>query len=60
MKGLKINTRIYVINNYGKFLRKIKHLQNGCFEYNCGYARIDQIETNPDSKSKVKFIVNLK
>lgn len=55
--NLKLGEFIYVINDYGKFLRKIKWLNTYHFEWNCGWANIDQLELNTDTKSKVKFIL---
>ena len=48
---------IYVINQYGKFLKKINWLNTYYFEWNGGWANIDELELNADKKSKVKFIL---
>lgn len=47
---MEINDYIYVVNEYGKFLRKI--------EWNSGWATIDELIPNEDKESKVKFILN--
>jgi hypothetical protein len=39
------------VNEYGKFLRKIV--------WNSGWANESQLSSNPDKKSKIKFILNL-
>ena len=54
---LHLGEFIYVINQYGKFLRKINWLNTYYFEWNSGWANIDELELNTDKKSKVKFIL---
>lgn len=54
---LKLGEFIYVINEYGKFLRKIEWIGPYQIEWCYGWANIDQLELNTDKKSKVKFIL---
>ncbi len=56
MELLNINDYIYVVNSYGKFLRKVIWKGEHYFEWNSGYASVDEIKPNEDKKSKVKFI----
>lgn len=55
---MELNDYIYVVNEYGKFLRKIVWKGKNKFEWNSGWAKIDQLVPNEDKKSKVKFILN--
>ena len=54
---MELNDYIYVVNSYGKFLRKITWKGKNKFEWNSGWAKIDQLVPNEDKKSKVKFIL---
>lgn len=55
---MEINSYIYVVNEYGKFLRKIVWKGKYKFEWNSGWATIDELIPNEDKESKVKFILN--
>ena len=55
---MELNDYIYVVNSYGKFLRKIVWKGKNNFEWKSGWAKIDQLVPNEDKKSKVKFILN--
>jgi hypothetical protein len=55
---MKIGDKIYKIDYAGKFLRTIIYVGENKIEWKWGYAMKNQIETNPDKKSKVKYIVN--
>jgi hypothetical protein len=55
---MEINDYIYVVNEYGKFLRKIVWKGKHKFEWNSGWATIDELIPNEDKESKVKFILN--
>lgn len=55
---MKLNDYIYVVNEYGKFLRKIVWKGKNKFEWNSGWATIDELTPNEDKESKVKFILN--
>lgn len=55
---MEINDYIYVVNEYGKFLRKIVWKGKNKFEWNSGWANVSQLSSNPDKKSKIKFILN--
>lgn len=56
---MQVNDRLYIINKYGKFLRKITYIKNDKFEFKHGWGHIDEITLNPGSKSKVKYIFKL-
>jgi hypothetical protein len=53
---LKKGSFIYVINEYGKFLKKITYITPYVFEWSFGWGNIQQLERNKDTKSKVKLI----
>jgi hypothetical protein len=55
---MEINDYIYVVNEYGKFLRKVTWKNEYYFEWKYGWATIEQLIPNEDKKSKVKFILN--
>lgn len=55
---MEINDYIYVVNEYGKFLRKVIWKNEYFFEWNSGWASVDELIPNEDKKSKVKFILN--
>jgi len=55
---MKVNDYIYIVNEYGKFLRKIVWKGKYKFEWNSGWATIDELIPNEDKESKVKFILN--
>ena len=54
---LKVGTYFYYINQYGKFLRKVTFKNEYFFEWNSGFAEINELIINKDKKSKVKFIL---
>ena len=54
---MELNDYIYIVNSYGKFLRKIVWKGKNKFEWNSGWAKINQLVPNEDKKSKVKFIL---
>jgi hypothetical protein len=56
MDNLKINDYIYIVNEYGKFLRKIIWKNEYYIEWNGGYAEISQLKEN--NNSKVKYILS--
>lgn len=55
---IKVGTRFYLIDEYGKFLRTIKWKNEYFFEWNNGWHMVSKLEPNPDIKSKVKLILN--
>lgn len=59
MNTLEINLGdyFYYVNDYGKFIRKVKFKKEKYFEWKSGYAKINQLTINQDKKSKVKFIL---
>ena len=58
MEELKIGDYIYIINEYGKkHLRKVTWINQYFFEWNSGWESIDELKSNPDNKSKVKYIL---
>lgn len=52
---IKVGDRIYVVNQFGKFLRTIGWVGEHKVEWKWGWADIDSINYN--TNSKVKFIV---
>jgi len=58
MEDINLNDYIYIVNEYGKFLRKVIWKGEHYFEWNSGYAYIDELKPNENKKSKVKFILN--
>jgi len=56
---MELNDYIYIVNEYGKFLRKIVWKGKYKFEWNSGWANVNQLSSNPNKKSKIKFILNL-
>lgn len=57
IQDIKVGDKIYVITERGKFLRTIGWVGNTKVEWKWGWANIQQLELNPDKKSRVKFIV---
>jgi hypothetical protein len=55
---MELNDYIYVVNEYGKFLRKVTWKGQYNFEWKSGWAPINKLSSNPDKKSKIKFILN--
>lgn len=55
---MKVGEKIYVIDWVGKFLRTITYVGQNKIEWKFGYAMKNQIQINPDKKSKVKYIIN--
>ena len=56
---LEFGECIYVLNEYGKFLKKINWVSDYNFEWRGGWANIDQLKINPNKKSNVRFILDL-
>lgn len=54
---MKKGDYFYYINEYGKFLRKVSWSNDYYFEWNGGWATIEELIPNDDIKSKVKFIL---
>ena len=50
--------KFYLINKNGKFLKTITYWKGNVFEWNCGWANIEQLTENTDTKSRVKLILN--
>jgi hypothetical protein len=49
---------IYVVNSYGKFLRRLSWVGESNVEWKFGWCRLDQLVKNPDESSKVRLIIN--
>ena len=60
MINIKVGDRLYVINEYGKFLRTIGWIGATKVEWKWGWTNIEQIQLNPDKNSRVKFQVSAK
>lgn len=56
MKGKKI----YILTDHGKFLRRITYCEKGVFEFNGGWAKVEQLQKNKDLTSKVRLILDLR
>ena len=53
---IKVGDRLYVVNQYGKFLRTIGWVGTSKVEWKWGWTNIDKLELNTKQGSKVKFI----
>lgn len=51
-----LNEKFYLINEHGKFLKKIKYVKNETFEWESGWAYISQLKPN---EGKVKYLLDL-
>ena len=58
MEKIKVGTKIYVLLNGLKLLRTINYSSNEIFEWKWGWAFVNDLKINPDTKSKVKYIIN--
>jgi hypothetical protein len=58
MEKIKVGTKVYVLLDGLKLLRTINYSSNKILEWKWGWAYIKDIKINPDSKSKVKYIIN--
>jgi len=54
---LNLGDYFYYVNQYGKFIRKVTFKNDYFFEWNAGFAEVNQLTINKDKKSKVKFIL---
>jgi hypothetical protein len=54
---LQLGQYFYYVNQYGKFLRKVTFKNDYFFEWNAGFAEINELKINKDKKSKVNFIL---
>ena len=55
---MNIGDRIYKIDCNGRYLRTLTYVGEAKVEWKYGYATKEQIQPNPDKKSKVKYIVD--
>ena len=55
---MNIGDKIYKIDCAGKFIRTIIYVGERTIEWKWGYATKEQVQPNPNKKSKVKYIVN--
>jgi hypothetical protein len=53
---IKVGDRLYVVNQYGKFLRTIGWVGENKIEWKWGWTNIDNISNNDNQGSRVKFI----
>ena len=53
---IKVGDRLYVVNQYGKFLRTIGWVGKDKVEWKWGWTNIDKINHNTKQGSRVKFI----
>lgn len=54
----KVGDYFYLITTSGKYLRKIHSIYGSIFEWYWGFSTCDKLTSNPDKKSKVKFILD--
>lgn len=54
---IQVGDRLYVHNGFGKFLRTIGWVGENKFEWKWGWASRDEVILNPDTGSRVKYIV---
>lgn len=54
----KVNDYFYLITPNGKYLRRIRVINGPFFEWLWGWAECKKLTQNPDTKSKVKFILD--
>lgn len=54
---IQVGERIYVINQYGKYLRTIGWVGRNKVEWKWGWTNVEQIIQNPDTSSRVKYVV---
>jgi hypothetical protein len=59
MAQIKVGDRIYIVIKGISHLRTITYIGGDVFEWNYGWADINQITENQNKKSKVKFILNV-
>ena len=57
-KGIYKGDLFYLQNEHGRVLRKISWVGENNFEWAHGWCPIEHLELNPNTKSKVKFIIN--
>ena len=55
---MKVGDRIYKIDCNGKYLRTITYVGEAKVEWKNGYAMKNQIEANPNKKSKIKYVID--
>ena len=55
---IKIGTKIYVFVHGIKLLRTINYISNNIFEWKHGWAYINDIKSNTNKKSKIKYTIN--
>jgi hypothetical protein len=55
---INVGTKVYVLLDGLKLLRTINYSNNNIFEWRFGWAYTKDIQINPDTKSKVKYIIN--
>lgn len=53
---IKVGDRLYVVNQYGKFLRTIGWVGEHKVEWKWGWTNIDNISHNTKQDSRVKFM----
>lgn len=56
---LELGEYFYLLNENGKFLKKVTWVSDYNFEWRVGWANIDQLKINPNKKSNVRFILDL-
>lgn len=55
---MNIGDKLYKIDSNGKHLRTITYVGELTVEWKYGYAMKGQIQSNPDNKSKVKYVID--
>jgi hypothetical protein len=55
---INVGTKVYVLLDGLKLLRTINYSSDNILEWKWGWAHTKDIKINPDTKSKVKYIIN--
>lgn len=50
MRTIKVGDYVRIINEYGSFLRKVTYVGDNKFEWNYGWAKIEQLTLNNNNK----------
>ncbi len=50
MRTIKVGDYVRIINEYGSFLRKVTYVGDNKFEWNYGWAKIEQLTLNKNNK----------
>lgn len=54
----KLRDYFYLITNGKQYLLRIKYLSDTIFEWDCGWGNVADMVSNPNKKSKVKYVLD--